>query len=82
MTTYTNIFGGSNISPAEISYAEVSLTANTTFDWALETAPSTNLIAGIMDVTATSGPWSLTLPSALEASTGQAILFNNVGSRA
>jgi hypothetical protein len=37
------------------------------------------LIAGIMDVTATAGPWSLTLPSALEASTGQAILFNNVG---
>ena len=33
-----------------------------------------------MDVTATAGPWSLTLPSALEASTGQAILFNNVGS--
>jgi hypothetical protein len=79
MTTYTNIFGGSNISPAEISYATVGLTANTTFDWALETAPSTNLIAGIMDVTATAGPWSLTLPSALEASTGQAILFNNVG---
>jgi len=79
MTVYTNIFGGSNISPAEISYAAVSLTANTTYDWALETAPSTNLIAGIMDVTATSGPWSLTLPSALEASTGQTILFNNVG---
>ena len=80
MTVYTNIFGGSNISPAEISYAAVSLTANTAYDWALETAPSSNLIAGIMDVTATSGPWSLTLPSALEASTGQAILFNNVGS--
>ena len=79
MTTYTNIFGGTNISPAEISYATVSLTANTTFDWALETAPSTNLIAGIMDVTATAGPYSLTLPSALEVSTGQAILFNNVG---
>jgi hypothetical protein len=81
MTTFTNIFGGSNISPSEISYAEVSLTANTTYDWALETAPSSNLIAGIMDVTATAGPWSLTLPSALEASTGQAILFNNVGSQ-
>jgi hypothetical protein len=80
MTTFTNIFGGSNISPSEISYAEVSLTADTTYDWALETAPSSNLIAGIMDVTATAGPWSLTLPSALEASTGQAILFNNVGS--
>ena len=79
MTTFTNVFGGSNISPAEISYSEVSLTADTTFDWALETAPSTNLIAGIMDVTASAGPYSLTLPSALEVSTGQAILFNNVG---
>lgn len=80
MTVYTNIFGGSNISPAEISYSAVNLTADTTFDWALETAPSSNLIAGIMDVTASAGPFSLTLPSALEASTGQAILFNNVGS--
>lgn len=79
MTVYTNIFGGSNIAPAEISYAEISLTQNTTFDWSVETAPSSNLIAGIMDVTATAGPWSMTLPSALEASTGQAILINNVG---
>lgn len=79
MTVYTNIFGGSNISPADISYADVSLTANTTFDWSVETAQSSNLIAGIMDVTASAGPFILTLPSALEASTGQAILFNNVG---
>ena len=79
MTVYTNIFGGSNIAPAEISYAEVTLTQDTTFDWSVETAPSSNLIAGIMDVTATAGPWSMILPSALEASTGQAILINNVG---
>ena len=79
MTVYTNIFGGSNISPSEISYSAITLTADTTFDWPLETAPSSNLIAGIMDVTANSGPFSLILPSALEASTGQAILFNNVG---
>lgn len=80
MTVFTNIFGGSNISPSEISYSAVSLTADTTYDWALETAPSTNLIAGIMDVTASAGPFTLTLPSALEASNGQAILFNNIGS--
>ena len=79
MTVYTNIFGGSNIAPAEISYAAVSLTADTTFDWSVETAPSSNLIAGIMDVTATAGPWIMTLPDATEASTGQAILINNVG---
>lgn len=79
MTVYTNIFGGSNISPAEISYSAVSLTADTQYSWALETAPSPDLIAGIMDVTATAGPWSMILPNAMEASTGQAILINNVG---
>lgn len=79
MTVYTNIFGGTNISPSDVSYTAVALTANTTFDWPLETAPSSNLIASIMDVTASSGPFTLTLPSALEASTGQTILFSNVG---
>lgn len=80
MTVYTNIFGGTNISPSDVSYAAVALTQNESFDWPLETAPSSNLIASIMDVTASLGPFTLTLPSALEASTGQTILFSNVGS--
>ena len=79
MTVYTNIFGGTNISPSQVSYAAVALTADTTFDWALETAPSSNLIANIMDVTASSGPFTMTLPDAREASNGQVILVNNVG---
>jgi hypothetical protein len=82
MTVFTNIFGGDNISPSDVSYVAVTLTADQTFDWPLETAPSTNLIASIMDVTASSGPYAIILPSALEASTGQTILFNNVGANA
>jgi hypothetical protein len=82
MTVFTNIFGGDNISPSDVSYVAVTLTADATFDWPLETAPSTNLIASIMDVTASSGPFAIILPSALEASTGQTILFNNVGANA
>lgn len=82
MTVYTNIFGGDNISPSEVSYVSISLTSNMTFDWPLETAPSTNLIASIMDVNAASGPFAIILPSALEASNGQTILFNNVGANA
>lgn len=82
MTVYTNIFGGDNISPSEVSYVSISLTSNMTFDWPLETAPSTNLIASIMDVNAAAGPFAIILPSALEASTGQTILFNNVGANA
>lgn len=82
MTVFTNIFGGDNISPSDVSYVAVTLTADQTFDWPLETAPSSNLIASIMDVTASSGPYAIILPSALEASTGQTILFNNVGANA
>jgi hypothetical protein len=82
MTVYTNIFGGDNISPSQVSYVSVNLTADITFDWPLETAPSSDLIAAIMDVTASAGPFAIILPSALEASNGQTILFNNVGANA
>lgn len=80
MTVYTNIFGGTNISPSTVSYAAVTLTQNTQFDWPLETAPSTNLMATIMDITSTTPNLVMTLPSALEASNGQTVLINNVGS--
>jgi hypothetical protein len=82
MTVFTNIFGGDNISPSQVSYVSVNLTADVTFDWPLETAPSSDLIAAIMDVTASAGPFAIILPSALEASNGQTILFNNVGANA
>jgi hypothetical protein len=80
MTTYTNIFGGTNINPSQVSYQAISLDADTTFDWPLEAAPSSNLIANIMDVTAAAGPFSMILPDAREASNGEVILINNVGS--
>lgn len=79
MTTYTNIFGGSTIYPSQVSYRSVSLTSNTTLDWALETAATTNIVADIMDVNATSAGYTIRMPSATEASTGQATLFNNTG---
>lgn len=80
MTVYTTVFGGDNISPSDVSYAAVNLTSDQSFDWPLETAPSSNLIAKIMDVTASAGPFAVVLPSAMEVSDGETILFNNVGS--
>jgi hypothetical protein len=82
MTVYTNIFGGSNIYPSDVSYEAISLTADTTYYWPLEAAPGENLIASIVDVTASAGPFAIILPDAREAATGQTILFNNVGSNA
>lgn len=82
MTVYTNVFGGSNIYPSDVSYEAVTLTADQTYFWPVEAAPGQNLIASIVDVTPSAGPFAIILPDATQASTGQTILFNNVGANA
>jgi hypothetical protein len=79
MTVYTATFGGNTIYPSDISYRAVSLTISTTLDWPLETAPSNNVVAAIMDVNAVSSGLTITMPDATEASTGETVLFNNIG---
>ena len=81
MTTYVNTFGGTNIYPSDVSYRYVSLTVSQTLDWPLETAPSTNVVASIMDVNATVVSLVITMPDATEASTGETVLFNNIGAQ-
>lgn len=80
MASFTQTFGGSNIYPSDVSYRYVSLTISQTLDWALETAPSNNVVASIMDINATTTSLVITMPDAREASTGETVLFNNVGS--
>ena len=79
MTTYTNTFGGTNIYPSDVSYRYVSLTIDQVLDWPLEAAPSTDVVAKIMDVNATASSLVITMPDATEAGTGETVLFNNVG---
>lgn len=79
MTTYTDVFGGANIYPADISYSALTLTANTTLSWPEETSAAGNFATRIIDVTASTGPFAATMPDARNASTGETTLFNNVG---
>lgn len=80
MTVFTQIFGGDNIAPSQVSYASVTLSvAITQFSWPVETSAAVNLIAGIMDVSSNSNGYVLRLPPANEVSNGQTILFNNTG---
>jgi hypothetical protein len=79
VTTYTNTFGGTNIYPSDVSYRYVSLTISQILDWPLEAAPSTDVVAKIMDVNATTSSLVITMPNATEAGTGETVLFNNVG---
>ena len=80
MPNYTDVFGGANIYPSEISYSSVALSANIVLSWPEETSTNVNLATRIMDVTPSSTGFTITLPDAKKSGTGNTILFNNKGS--
>ena len=80
MPSYSDVFGGANIYPSEISYSSVALTASITLSWPEETSTNVNLATRIMDVTPSAGSFNITLPDANKSGTGNTILFNNKGS--
>jgi hypothetical protein len=79
MASFTQTFGGTTIYPSDVSYRYVSLTISQTLDWPLETAPTNDVVASIMDINATTTSLVITMPDATEASNGLTVLFNNVG---
>lgn len=82
MTTYTDVFGGANIYPAEVSYSAQALTASITLVWPAEVAESDLLATRIMDISASGAGLHITMPDARQASNGETVLFNNIGSHA
>lgn len=79
--SYTDVFGGANIYPSEITYSAVALSADITLSWPEETSASSNLAARIMDVTPAGAGLSIRTPDASKTSPGQTILFNNRGAQ-
>src|SRR3990170_4781623 len=77
---YVDVFSGNVIRPAVVNYRAVSLTANTTLVWPTsQGVDGTNSVAEIMDVTPSGAGFSLTMPDAREAATGESVLFFNPG---
>jgi hypothetical protein len=79
MPIYTDVFGGANIYPSEISYSAIALSTDVTLSWPEETSTNTNLATRIIDVTASTSNLSIFLPDAQKSGTGNTILFNNQG---
>lgn len=79
MTTYTQVFGGANIYPAEISYSAIALTEDVVLSWPEETSTGQNLATRIIDVDAEPGDFSIFMPDAQKAGVGETVLFNNKG---
>lgn len=81
MTTYTNPFTGQTISPSQVSYEALTITADTALEWPINGTtgvPASNII----DVTATAVGLSLAMPPATQVSPGQTVLVRNIGSNA
>lgn len=75
--SFTEVFGGTTLYPAGISYLPLTLDADKSLAWPLESNDPENPAASIIDVT-TSGAFSVTLPDATQTGAGQTILFNNL----
>jgi uncharacterized membrane protein len=77
--TFTNVFGGTTVYPAEVNYRALTLSANVTLEWPTEVSSTSNILASIMDVTPSGAGFTVRLPAANLASVGETALFFNVG---
>jgi hypothetical protein len=78
--SYVNPITGATISPSQIGYESLTISTDTALDWPINGTVNQNVVAAIIQVTATTTQLELALPSALQVSTGQSVLIQNVGS--
>ncbi len=79
MGSYTNVFGGSPVQPADVSYRSITLSANTTLSWPDSNEDTSDVATRIMAVSASSSSLTLTMPPANQVSTGRDALIRNTG---
>ena len=78
MTTYTNPFTGQTVSPSQVAYESLTISADTVLQWPVN--GNTGVVASnIIEVTATTTSLNLIMPSALQVSVGQAVIIRNIG---
>ena len=78
MTSYVNPYTNQTINPSQVGYESLTISADTTLQWPVN-GNTTDVVANIIDVSATVGSLKLVLPPATEVSTGQAVLIRNTG---
>ena len=76
---YVNPITGQTINPSQIGYEQLTISTNTALDWPINGTVNPYVVAAIIQITATAASLSVALPSALQVSTGQSVLIQNVG---
>jgi hypothetical protein len=77
--TYTSPFTGQTVSPSQVSYESLTLSASTTLQWSINGNNQNQVTANIIEVSATTGGLTLYMPPATQVSTGQAMIIRNIG---
>lgn len=78
MTTYTNPYTGQTISPSQVGYEALTISADTELQWPVN-GNTTSVVANIIEVTATVAGLELIMPPATQVSEGQSTLIRNIG---
>jgi hypothetical protein len=78
MTSYINPYTGQTISPSQVGYVELTVSANTILQWPIN-GNTDNVVANIIEITATTTGIDLFMPPATSVSTGQSALIRNIG---
>jgi len=78
--TFTNTFGGSAVSPADVAYAGYSFASDLVLFWPAFSYGQTNVAARFMNLTATASGLNVFMPDALLTSVGQDVIIFNEGS--
>lgn len=82
MTSYISPYTGQTISPSQVGYENLTISADTLLEWPVN-GNTTSVVANIIEVTATTNTnLKLYMPAATQVSTGQSALIRNIGSYA
>lgn len=82
MTSYVNPYTNQTVSPSQVGYENLTITADTTLQWPIN-GNTDNVVANIIEVTATVNTnLKLYMPAATQVSNGQSVLIRNIGSYA
>ena len=76
--SYVNPFTGQTLSPSQVGYEELTLSNDTFLQWPIN-GNNADVVANIIQVTASAAGLKLYMPSALQVSTGQSVLIQNIG---
>lgn len=76
---YVNPLTGQTLNPSQVGYESLTISTNTTLEWPINGSLTPNVVASIIQVNATAAGLNLAMPSALQVSTGQSLLVQNVG---